>query len=299
MARSPAATLRTVRDLLRYAVTAFERHGVFYGHGQPDAYDEAVFLVLRGLGLPTERLEAFLSARLLKDEIETVLELVRRRVEDKVPTAYLLGEAWQQGFRFRVDPRVLIPRSFIAELLVERMAPWIEAPERIGRVLDLCTGSGCLAILAAEAFPAAQVDAADLSPDALEVAKLNISDYRLGDRVRAVRSDVFGGLGRRRYDLIVSNPPYVTTAAMRALPPEYRHEPALALAAGDDGMDIVARILAEAHAHLKRDGLLVVEVGGERANVERRFPDLALTWLTTSGGDDAVFLVRRDELPAA
>jgi ribosomal protein L3 glutamine methyltransferase len=290
------AELLTLRDLLRWAVTRFNAAQLAFGHGQPDAYDEAVFLLLHALHLPTERIEAFLDARLLPDELARLRGLIERRTIERKPAAYLLNEAWLQGFKFYVDERVIVPRSFIAELVHDGLQPWVEDAEAVGSVLDLCTGSGCLAILAAEAFPRASVDAVDLSADALQVAQRNVAVYGLQDRLQLVQSDLFKALGKRKYDLILSNPPYVPTATMQRLPTEYRHEPQMALAGGEDGADFVARLIEQAPKHLKRGGLLIVEVGGERAAVERRFPQLPFTWLTTSGGDDMVFLLRAEEL---
>jgi ribosomal protein L3 glutamine methyltransferase len=288
--------LRTVRDLLRLAVTRMAAENVFLGHGQADLVDEASFLVLRALHLPLERADLFLDAALGADEIERVMALIERRASERIPAAYLLGEAWQQGLRFHVDERVLIPRSFIAELLSEELAPWIADADAVTRVLDLCTGSGCLAVLAAHAFPQAAVDAIDLSAAALKVARRNVAEHGLDDRLRLLRSDLYDAIAGERYDLILSNPPYVTAASMARLPPEYRREPALALAAGADGMDVVRRIVAAAPGHLRDGGLLVVEVGDGRAAVEAAFPALPLTWLATSGGDDLVFLGAGDDL---
>lgn len=290
------ANLRTLRDVLRYAVTRFNEGGIYFGHGQPDAFDEAVFLVMRSLRLPIERLETFLGSYLTHAEINTLLQQIDLRVKKRVPVAYLLHEAWLQGYKFYVDERVIIPRSFIGELLRDQLEPWIPDPTAVTEVLDLCTGSGCLAILAADVFVGAKVDAADVSKDALAVAKRNVDDYGLDARVRLVESDLFMGLANRRYDLILCNPPYVTDASMARLPREYKHEPKLALAGGADGMDVIRRLLGEAREHLKPGGLLVVEVGGERATVEKQFKQLPMTWLTTSAGDDMVFLVRQEEL---
>jgi ribosomal protein L3 glutamine methyltransferase len=287
----------TLRDALRLAVSHFAHSGIFFGHGQADAYDEAAFLVTRALALPAERIDVFLDAALLPQERETLLRLIDERVRTRTPAAYLLGEAWLQGFRFYVDKRCIIPRSFIGELLRDAMQPWIAEPQAVTRVLDLCTGSGCLAIIAAHAFDEAAVDAADVSEDALAVAARNIADYGLQDRVRPVHSDLFDALEGERYDLILCNPPYVTDDSMERLPPEYRHEPRLALAGGADGMDLVRHIVGLASRHLAPGGMLVVEVGDGRAFVEQAFPDLNLTWLTTSAGDDMVFLVPAEELP--
>jgi ribosomal protein L3 glutamine methyltransferase len=217
-------------------------------------------------------------------------------VVDRLPVAYLVGEAWLQGYRFRSDPRAIIPRSFIAELLKDGLLPWIDDATEVTDVLDLCTGSGCLAVIAADAFPQAQVDAVDLSADALALAAENVAEHDLAARVHLHRGDLFSPLGGRQYDLILSNPPYVPEATMQRLPPEYLHEPRMALAAGDDGMDIVRRLLQQARAHLKPGGLLLVEIGGERHTVEAQFGDLPFTWLATSGGDDMVFLLRREDL---
>jgi ribosomal protein L3 glutamine methyltransferase len=291
------ANLRTVRDVLRYAVTRFSEAEVFFGHGQIDAFDEAVFLVLRGLKLPTERLEVFLDAYLTHAEINSLLEMIERRVKKRVPTAYLLNEAWLHGYKFYVDERAIIPRSFIAELLKDGLEPWVKEPTAVRDVLDLCTGSGCLAIMAADVFPTARVDAVDVSDDALLVAKRNVDDYRLQDRLALRKSDLYEGLPKKKYDLIVSNPPYVTDAAMAALPREYSYEPHVALAGGADGLNIVDRIMRESKQHLKRNGTLIVEIGDGRAAMEQRFPSLTPTWLTTSAGDDMVFMLREDQLP--
>ena len=248
-----------------------------YGHGTGNARDEAAWLVLRGLGLP---FDANLDREAAPGRLES---LIRQRIEKRIPAAYLLKEAWLDGLPFYVDRRVIIPRSHIAELLKQRLHP---GPVR--RVLDLCTGSGCLAILAARAFPRARIDAADISAAALAVARINVRRHRVEKRVRLVRSDLFSGLGDGRYDVILSNPPYVSAAAMRRLPAEYRYEPGLALAAGRDGLDLVARILAEAPAHLAPGGLLVCEVGDGKKAVERRFPAAPLAW-----PQDEVFVLQR------
>ncbi|NJA87932.1 50S ribosomal protein L3 N(5)-glutamine methyltransferase [Rhodocyclus tenuis] len=291
--------LCTLRDLLRFTVSRFNEAKLFFGHGSDNAWDEAVYLLLHALHLPLDRLEPFLDARLTAQEREQALALIERRVKERLPAAYLTREAWLGEHRFYVDERVIVPRSFIAELLDEQLSPWIDDPWAVSDVLDLCTGSGCLAILAALAFPEAAVDAIDISPDALAVAERNVADYELGERVRLVRSDLLSEVKARRYDVIISNPPYVDAAAMRALPAEYRCEPALALASGEDGLDIVRTLLREAHKHLKPDGLLVVEIGHQREVLEAAFPQLPFTWLDTHAGDQYVFLLRREELPGA
>ena len=298
-ASSTTRELATVRDLLRHAVSRFNKAGLFFGHGNANAWDEAVHLVLHRLHLPLDKLEPFLDARLLPSEKSAVLELISRRVDERMPAPYLTGEAWLGDYRFKVDSRVIVPRSFIAELLLERLAPWIAAPDDVARVLDLCTGSGCLAIIAADAFPNARVDAVDVSRDALDVARINVEHYGLGDRVGLIESDLFANVSGQRYDLIVTNPPYVNDRSMNLLPDEYRREPRIALAGGPDGLDLVRRILEAAPRMLAADGLLVVEVGHERAHVEAAFPRLPITWLSTSGGDDAVFAARTADLVPA
>lgn len=288
--------LFTLRDWLRWAVSRFEEAGLFYGHGCDNAYDEAAWLLLATLKLPRDRLEPFLDARLTHAERLQVLDAIQQRVAKRIPTAYLVQEAWLGPYRFHVDPRVIVPRSFFAELLEDGFAPWIEEPHAVGAALDLCTGSGCLAILMAMHFPDAEIDAIDLSPEALTVARRNIADYALEGRVNAIESDLFAAVPGKRYDLIVSNPPYVTSDAMDALPPEYRHEPALALAAGTDGLDVVRRILAEASGHLNPGGILAVEVGNNREIVDAAFPELPLTWLDTENFASGVFVVQAEAL---
>jgi len=287
--------LKTVRDWLRFAVTRFNEAGLSFGHGTTNARDEAVYLILHTLKLPLDRLDPFLDKTLSAEEIEAVSRMLRRRVEQRVPAAYLTNEAWLGDFRFYVDERVIVPRSYIAELLRDELSPWVKDPESAGAALDLCTGSGCLAILLAQTFPNARVDATELSPGALEVARRNVSDYGLEERIRLVRGDLFAGL-TGPYQLIVSNPPYVNADSMAALPPEYRAEPQMALAGGQDGLDIVRRILSGAGAALDRDGLLVVEIGHNRKTLERAFARLPFTWLETSGGDGFVFLLTGAQL---
>ena len=290
-------SLITVRDWLRFAVSRFNEAGLSFGHGSDNAFDEAAYLILHTLHLPLDRLEPFLDASLTHGEAEEVQAVVERRVRERLPAAYLTHEAWLAGQRFYVDSRVIVPRSFIAELLGEQLAPWIEDPAQVTSVLDLCTGSGCLAILAALAFPEAEVDAADLSPDALEVATRNRADYGLSERIHPFESDLFSALGARQYDLIISNPPYVNADSVAALPPEYQAEPALALGSGVDGLDATRGILAAAKTHLKPSGLLVVEIGHNRDALEAACPALPFIWLDTAGGDQFVFLLRREDLP--
>ena len=289
--------LSTLRDLLRFAVSRYNEARLFFGHGTDNAWDEAVYLLLHSLHLPLDRLEPFLDAKLTSAERADLLHLIERRVKERLPVAYLTNEAWLGEFSFYVDERVIVPRSFIAELLREQLAPWIEDPDAVADVLDLCTGSACLAILAAHAFPAARIDAVDLSPDALAVARHNVADYDLAARIRLVEGNLFAGLKSRRYDLIIANPPYVNATAMATLPAEYRREPELALASGDDGLDLTRAILAGARKHLRPHGLLVVEIGHNREALEAAFPETPFTWLDTTAGDQYVFLLHRDDLP--
>ncbi|MDR1889774.1 MAG: 50S ribosomal protein L3 N(5)-glutamine methyltransferase [Zoogloeaceae bacterium] len=293
---SGKAELLTLRDCLRFAVSRFTEAGLFFGHGCDNAWDEAVYLTLHTLRLPPDRLEPFLDARLLAAERAELLDIYQRRIEERLPAAYLTHEAWLLGHRFYVDERVIVPRSFIAELLEEQLSPWVEHSDAIQSALDLCTGSGCLAILAALNFPEARIDAIDISPDALEVARRNIDDFQLQDRVRLMESDGFNALGRESYDLIISNPPYVDAPSVAALPPEYRKEPAIALGSGEDGLDFTRRILAAAQSRLNPGGLLVVEIGHNRAALEAACPQLPFIWLDTEAGGDYVFLLRREDL---
>ena len=289
--------LRTVRDCLRFAVSRFNQAELFFGHGSDNAYDEAVYLILHTLHLPLEQLDPFLDARLTAAELQTVLTILRRRVEERLPAAYLTHEAWLGEHRFYVDERVIVPRAFIAELLREQLAPWVENPDAVTKVLDMCTGSGCLAILATLAFAEADVDAVDLSTDALAVAAINVAEYELDAQIELIHSDLFDQLPGRTYDLILSNPPYVNAQSVALLPQEYLHEPELALGSGHDGLDATRNILANARAHLKPRGLLIVEIGHNREALETAYPNLPFTWLETSAGDQHVFLLRREELP--
>ena len=286
----------TLRDLLRHAVTRFMTEGLFFGHGSSSAYDEAAYLILHTLKLPLDKLDPFLDARLQPEEITSVLAIIDRRTSERLPAAYLTNEAWLTDYRFYVDERVIVPRSYIAELIPEQFQPWIGDAWNIHHVLELCTGSGCLAIMLADAFPNAQVDAVDLSSDALEVAKRNVEDYQLEKRVHLIESDLYEKLPPQKYDLIISNPPYVNSKAMASLPAEYRHEPQMALAGGNDGMDLVRRIVKGAKERLTTRGILIVEIGNEFAHAETAFHDLGLTWLSTSAGDASVFLLTADQL---
>ena len=288
--------LSTARDILRFAVSRFNEANLFFGHGSATAFDEAVYLILHTLHLPLDNLDPFVDATLTRAECSKVLKIIERRVKERIPAAYLTHEAWLGPHRFYVDANVIVPRSFIAELLQDNLNPWVASPNEVTSVLDLCTGSGCLAILAALSFPNAMVHAVDLSPAALKVAARNINDYGLNARIQLVESDLFTLLADRKFDVIISNPPYVTAKSMAALPSEYLHEPKMALASGKDGLDHVRRIVEAAPEYLSDNGLLIVEAGFNREGVEQAFEGLPLTWVETSAGGEVVFLITREEL---
>ena len=287
--------LLTLRDWVRWGSSRFNEAGLFFGHGTDNALDEALALVLHALHLGHELPEAYLDARVTADEARAIRDLFHERIDRRVPAAYLTGEARFAGLDFFVDDNVLIPRSPIAELIGQGFSPWLD-PDHVGSVLDLCCGSGWIGIACAHAFPDALVDMSDISPAALEVANRNIERHRLEDRVRALRADVFDGLDGERYDLIVSNPPYVSTAEMAGLPEEYRHEPELGLEAGDDGMDVVSRILVGAADYLRPGGIMVVEVGASADLLMARYPDVPFLWLDFEHGGDGVFLLAAEQL---
>jgi ribosomal protein L3 glutamine methyltransferase len=294
--RASAAGPQTLGRLIESGARRFRAHHLAFGHGVSTARDEATCLALHALGLPPGR-PGGMTLPLSAAAVERVTALFEQRIRERKPAAYLTGAATLAGFAFHCDGRAIVPRSYIAELLCDRLAPWVPAPGRIGRALDLCTGSGSLAVLLAHAFPRARVDAADISAAALALARINVTKHRLGKRVRLIESDMFSALRGKRYDLIVSNPPYVRSAVMRRLPREYRWEPALALAGGDDGLDFVRRIIATSRRYLNRGGTLVVEVGHNRKRLERCYPRIAFTWPQTGGGSDCVFILGRDQLP--
>jgi ribosomal protein L3 glutamine methyltransferase len=289
----------TPRDLLRYAVTRFNAAKLFFGHGSAEALDEAAYLILHTLKLPLDKLEPFLDARLLPDEVLQVLAVIERRATERVPAAYITNEAWLGTYPFYVDERVIVPRSFIAELVPQSFSPWIEDPFAVENILELCTGSGCLAIMMADAFPNAVVDAVDISTDALAVAERNIREYKLEGRVNPIVSDLYQNVPFKKYNLIVTNPPYVNSESMASLPQEYLREPQIALDGGADGMDLVRKIIAGAAERLTPDGILMVEIGNERDYAEAAFGHLGLTWVTTSAGDDMVFLLTAEQLQHA
>ena len=299
-AREAARELLTLRDFLRWAVSSFEAAGLVYGHGAVDALDEAAFIVLEGLRLPVDRLDPFLEARLLPRERARLAALIEARIATRKPAAYLVRKAYIRGVPFYVDERVIVPRSFIGELLMSDMF----SPDNdslvdaltIENALDLCTGSGALAILAARVFPNARIDAVELSPEAAQVAARNIQEHGEEERITLLHGDLFAPVKGRRYDLIITNPPYVDAQAMAELPPEYAHEPAMALGSGEDGLDIVRRILAQAADHLTHEGALICEIGRGRELLEAEYPDLQLTWLDTQDSAGEVFFIRAADL---
>ena len=286
--------LHTVRDYLRYVSSRFADSPLYFGHGTDNVWDESVQLVMRSLHLPLENNTLFLDARLTREERALILDRMQRRIDDRVPLAYLLGEAWFMGLPFHVDERVLVPRSPLGELIQGGLQPWL-GNKPVGRILDLCTGSGCIGIAAASIFEDAEVDLADISTDALDVAAVNIDYHEVGDRVSTVRSDVFDGL-EGRYDVILSNPPYVDADDIADMPAEYGHEPELGLAAGGDGLDIAHRILARAADYLNPGGLLIVEVGNSWVALQEAYPDMPFTWLEFENGGDGVFLLTAEDL---
>lgn len=298
----PQQELLTIRDWLRYAVSRFENSDIFYGHGTDNAYDEAVWLIMSALHLPHDTLNNFLDAKLISEERVKLASFIDERISKHTPTAYLLKEAWLQGYKFYVDERVLIPRSFIAELLVnDGLQPWIEFPELVNSAADICTGSGCLGVLLADAYPDAEIDVIDISPDAINVCNINIANYGMQDRITAIQSDMFSALqdangNPKQYDLIISNPPYVDASSMAELPAEYRNEPQLALGSGTAGLDHTHTILSEAANYLTDNGILVVEIGHNRDALLEAYPDLPFTWLEVSSGDEFVFLLTKSQL---
>ena len=304
MRRAPAPTppLNTPRQLITAAAKRFRSARLAYGHGTLNADDEAAWLMVHALGCPFEDLAALIDQPVPAKIAQRALRLFERRITERIPAAYLTHEAWLGEYRFYVDERVIVPRSYIAELLQTRLQPWLRPRQSPQAILDLCAGSACLAIVAAHTFPSAQVDGADISSAALTVARRNVREHQLTQRLRLIRSDLFSGLAGLRYDLILSNPPYVREPVMRTLPAEYRREPALALHGGADGLDLVRRILTAAAAHLTPQGWLVLEVGHNRTRVERAFPELPCIWAKTiwaetSGGDDCVLLLQKAALP--
>lgn len=291
------AELRSLIDFIRYGATRFGQAGLTFGHSYDNALDEATQLVLHALHLPHDLSPAYGAARLTADERDLVLSLFERRIRERIPACYITGEAWFAGLAFKTDPRALVPRSPIAELIESGFEPWLGG-RWVQRALDLCTGSGCIGIATAVHNPEWQVDLVDISEDALDLARENIARFEVGERVRAIRSDLFAGLSGEQYDLIVSNPPYVTHAEVDALPAEYAHEPELGLRAGDDGLDLALKILRDAPAHLTENGLLIVEVGESERALVRLLPEVPFAWVEFKVGQMGVFVVERGDLVA-
>lgn len=287
--------LHTLRDFIRWGASRFNAAGLHFGHGTDNAIDEAAALVLHTLHLPYDLPDFYLEARLTPEEKRRLLAIIERRIETRKPAAYLIHEALFCGLSFYVDERVLVPRSPIAELIEQRFSPWLDGVE-VGQILDLCTGSGCIAVACAYAFPEAEVDAVDISADALEVARINIRRHHLEGRVHLHQGDLFSGLEGRRYQLIVSNPPYVSRQEWQRLPPEYQAEPRLGLESGEDGLDCVLGILRQAGDFLTDDGILVVEVGASADVPRKRCPQVPFLWLEFERGGEGVFLLAAREL---
>jgi ribosomal protein L3 glutamine methyltransferase len=291
------AELSSIRDWLRYTVSQFESSDIFFGHGTSNAYDEAVWLIFGFLHLPHDTIENFLDASLTGKEKKDLLFLIEKRIKDKIPTAYLLNEAWLRDYKFYVDERVIVPRSLIAESLSENLYPWIDDPEKIFSALDLCSGSGCLGIMMAHSFQNAIIDLVDLSEKALQVAEININHYGLNDRTELIQSDLFDALQDKKYDLIISNPPYVNQASVDSFPMEFLKEPSMALGSGEEGLDHTIRIINEAKRYLNDDGILIVEIGHNKEVLLNKFPTLKFQWLDVSLGNDFVFMLQKSQLP--
>ena len=288
--------LYTLRDFLRWATSQFNAAELFYGHGNDDAFNDALQLILHSLNLPvTEFPELFADARLTNTEKQTIADLVRRRITERIPVPYLTNEAWFSGLPFYVDERVLIPRSPLAELIHNQFSPWIIDPDLVNSVLDLCTGSGCIAIACVEAFPHADIDAIDISSDAIDVANINIEKHGLNEQVHAIQSDLWDTLSSQKYDLIVSNPPYVGADEMATLSKEYQYEPVSALEASDNGLALVEKILLRAAEFLTDDGLLFVEVGNSDLAVMERWPEVEFLWLDFEHGGHGIFMLTREQ----
>ena len=289
--------LSSIRDWLRYAVSRFEDSDVFFGHGTSNAYDEAVWLIFGFLHLPHDTIENFLDAHLTSKEKKDLSFLIEKRINDKIPTAYLLNEAWLRDYKFYVDERVIVPRSLIAESLSENLYPWIDDPEKIYSALDLCTGSGCLGIMMAHSFQNAIIDLVDISEKALQVAEINVNHYGLHDRIELIQSDLFDRLKGKKYDLIISNPPYVNQTSVDSFPMEFLKEPSMALGSGEDGLDHTIKIIHQAKHFLNDDGMLIVEIGHNKEILLKKFPKLQFQWLDVSLGNDFVFMLEKSQLP--
>lgn len=288
--------LDTIGDFVRFAASQFNQHDLYFGHGNDNAWDEAITLTMFALNLPSQLSEHVLSCRILDEEKQDILYFIERRIKEEIPAAYITHQAFFAGLPFYVDERVLVPRSPIAELIEVKFSPIFGSENAPKRILDLCTGSGCIAIACAARFPEAEVDAVDLSTDALNVAQINIENHGLDAQVIPIESDVFSGVNGQSYDLIVSNPPYVDQEDVDALPQEYQHEPEMGLGCGDDGLDIVRKILAESAAHLNDGGVLICEVGNSQIHVESAYPNVPFNWLTFERGGHGVFMLTKTQL---
>ncbi len=288
-------TLHTISDFIRWGASFFKQSNLYYGHGTSTAIDEAAFLVLHTLGLDPDTSSVYFPARLTLNEKQVLTEIIFRRVEEQIPAAYLTHEAWFAGLAFYVDERVLVPRSPLAELIVKQFEDFVD-PDSVDRILDLCTGSGCIGIACAYYFPMAHIDLADISSEAIEVAKINVQRHQLLNHVDIIQSDLFSGLQNRKYNIIVSNPPYVDAEDMAALPQEYKAEPELGLAAGKDGLDLVIPMLRQAAGHLHPEGLLIVEVGNSEHALCELFPEVPFFWLEFEHGGQGVFLLTKEQL---
>ena len=286
---------RTVRDLVRYGHTLFEQSGIALGQGTQTNFDESCFIVLRTLSLPLDSLEIYLDTNLSEDEINEVIENIKKRAHDRIPAAYILKESWLRDYKFHVDENVLIPRSHIADILFDQIDVWVPDPENVSRVLDLCTGSGCLAILAAHQFTNATVTASDISESCLNVSKINIERYELKNTIDTIQSNLFDQISET-FDVIISNPPYVDQTTMNALPTEFQKEPQIELSGGNDGIDLIIKILQNAAKHLTNEGILILEIGRDRKALEAYFPNMSFTWIETQAGQDFVFFLTREEL---
>ncbi|AFZ83551.1 adenine-specific DNA-methyltransferase [Candidatus Kinetoplastibacterium blastocrithidii TCC012E] len=289
--------LRTLRDIIRYTTTIFNKSGIFFGHGSDNAYDEAIYLILHSLSLPVDNLDIFLDSNITKNEIRKILYLINKRIRLRIPASYLTKESLLQGYKFYINNNVIIPRSPISELIQNCLYPWVKDSESITSILDLCTGSGCLAILAAFAFQQSMLTATDISVDALRIAEKNIKHYNLQDRIKTINSDLFDKIPSYQYDIVICNPPYVNTLSLNNLPEEYLHEPIIALDGGDDGMHLIKRILKKVKSFLKSDGILVLEIGNEYNNFMKHFQNINPTWVTTSNTENNIMLLNKAQIP--
>ncbi len=295
--KSAKQSLITIRDIIRFAVSLFNENKLYFGHGTTNAFDEAVYLILHQLNLPLDQLEPYFDAKLLPEELNKILAILEKRIVDRIPSAYLTNEAFLQNYSFYIDPRAIIPRSFIAEIILnDELSPYIEHPELVHNVLDLCTGNGSLAIIAADYFYDSEVIAVDLDENALAVAQINIKKYGFENRIKTIQSNLWANLGQQQFDLIISNPPYVDKKRMQSLPPEYLHEPKIALDGGDNGLFLIDEILQNAKNYLTDHGLLIIEMGDNREEIEEKYPDLPFNWLETESGDGFIFTLTKSDL---